>query len=142
MVSLNRLLVRWRYTLTCAALTLTFIIHPLIRHCPIACLLLWLLSVLQRLLLASTQLVLIHVVMSNSSTLLALVGRDCLVFGFGIFGVFGDDPPGVEKAGYVAEAAESEVYEGIGRADGAFDPDCEIVNVNEERRGGLGVEGM
>ena len=92
------------------------------------------------LILPSTQLVLIHVVMSNSSALLALVGRDCLIFGFGIFRVFGDDPPGVEKAGYVAEAAESEVYEGVGRTDGAFDPDCGFVN--EERRGGLGVEGM
>ena len=51
------------------------------------------------------------------------VGRgDALVVG-ALFGVFGDDVPGVEKAGEEAEAAEGEVDEGVGAADAGFDPD-------------------
>ena len=38
------------------------------------------------------------------------------------FGVEGDDVPGVEEAGYVAEGAEEDVDEGVGGADAGFDP--------------------
>ena len=49
----------------------------------------------------------------------------------GVFGVAGDYVPGVQEAGDEAEAAEGEVYEGVGGADAAFDPDC-----NRGGRGG------
>jgi hypothetical protein len=39
------------------------------------------------------------------------------------FGVFGDDVPRVEETGDVAEDAEADVYEGVGGAEAAFDPD-------------------
>ena len=39
------------------------------------------------------------------------------------FGVEGDDVPGVEEAGDVAEGAEEDVDEGVGGADAGFDPD-------------------
>lgn len=45
---------------------------------------------------------------------LVLVGR---------LGQLGDDVPGVQDAGDVAEAAEEDVDEGVGAADAALDPD-------------------
>lgn len=50
-------------------------------------------------------------------------GGDGLIVG-GFLGVFGDDVPSVEEAGDEAEAAESNVDEGVGGADAGFDPDC------------------
>ncbi len=43
------------------------------------------------------------------------------------FGVFGDDVPRVKETGEVAEDAEADVYEGVGGAEAAFDPDWEGV---------------
>ena len=40
-----------------------------------------------------------------------------------LLGVFGDYVPCVQEAGEVAEHAEGEVDEGVGGAEGAFDPD-------------------
>lgn len=46
---------------------------------------------------------------------LVLVGR---------LGVLGDDVPGVEEAGDVAQNAQQNVDERVGTADSALDPDC------------------
>ena len=39
-------------------------------------------------------------------------------------GVAHDDPPGVDQAGQVAEAAEQDVDEAVAGAEAGFDPDC------------------
>ena len=44
-----------------------------------------------------------------------------VAFVFGV-GVFGDDVPGVEEAGDVAECGEEDVDEGVGGAEAGFDP--------------------
>ena len=43
------------------------------------------------------------------------------------FWVFGDDVPGVQEAGEVAEEAEEDVDEGVGGAEAAFDPDWQVL---------------
>ncbi len=53
------------------------------------------------------------------------VARQGLVL-VGRLGELGDNVPGVEEAGDEAQAAEEDVDEGVGAADAALDPDCEL----------------
>lgn len=53
---------------------------------------------------------------------LGIVQALVLVVGLG---VFGDDVPGMEEAGQIAEGGEEDVDEGIRRAQPALYPDCE-----------------
>ena len=64
----------------------------------------------------------VHVVIRDAA-ILALVVGDGLVFVVVGFRVEGDDIPGVEETGDVAEGAEEDVDEAVGGADAGFDPD-------------------
>lgn len=57
------------------------------------------------------------------------VGRNGFVFGVG---VSGDDVPGVEQAGEVAEEEEDDVEERGEGAEATFDPDCFHLEVRTE----------
>lgn len=48
-------------------------------------------------------------------------------------GIFGDDVPGVDETGEEAQAAESDVDEGVGRAETALDPYCELSATDSSR---------
>lgn len=52
-----------------------------------------------------------------------IVGAPVTIAGFG---VFGNNVPGVQKTGDVAQDAEADVDEGVGAAEAAFDPDYEM----------------
>lgn len=52
--------------------------------------------------------------------------------------VAGDDVPGMDKAGDVAEAAEGDIDEGVGGAEADFDPYCWSGML--AKRGGPGSE--
>lgn len=65
---------------------------------------------------------LVHIVVRDAPVLALVVGYG-LVFVVVGFGVEGDDVPGVEEAGDVAEGAEEDVDEAVGGADARFDPD-------------------
>ena len=65
---------------------------------------------------------LVHIVIRDTAVLALVVGYG-LVFVIVGFGVEGDDVPGVEEAGDVAEGAEEDVDEAVGGADAGFDPD-------------------
>ena len=64
----------------------------------------------------------VHIVVSDSSILAPVAGNG-LVFVIVGFRVEGDDVPGVQEAGDVAEGAEQDVDEAVRRADAGFDPD-------------------
>ena len=69
-------------------------------------------------------LLVVDVVIRDAAPVLALVGGDGLVFVVVVgFRVEGDDVPGVEEAGDVAEGAKEDVDEAVGGADAGFDPD-------------------
>ena len=63
----------------------------------------------------------VHIVVSDSSILALIVGN-ALVFVIVGFGVEGDDVPGMQQAGNVAEGAEKDVDEAVSGADAGFDP--------------------
>lgn len=66
----------------------------------------------------------VHVVVRHPPILALVVGYG-LVFVVVGFGVEGDDVPGVQEAGDVAEGAEEDVDEAVGGADAGFDPDSD-----------------
>jgi len=56
------------------------------------------------------------------ATALCILARQGLIFVVGI-GELGNDVPGVDQAGEVAENEEEDVDDGVGAADAALDPD-------------------
>lgn len=64
----------------------------------------------------------VHIVVSDPSVLTLVIGYG-LVFIVVGFGVEGDDVPGVDQAGDVAEGAQEDVDEAVSGADAGFDPD-------------------
>lgn len=79
----------------------------------------------------STALGAVHIVVGDSAALGRTVmagGRGFWVEGLVVvivcFGIEGDNVPGVQEAGEVAERAEQNVDDRVGGADAAFDPDC------------------
>ena len=64
----------------------------------------------------------IDVIVRDPAVLALVVGHGLVLVVVG-FGVEGDDVPGVEEAGDVAEGAEEDVDEAVGGADAGFDPD-------------------
>ena len=64
----------------------------------------------------------VHIVVSDPSVLALVIGYG-LVFIVVGFGVEGDDVPGVDEAGDVAEGAKEDVDEAVSGADAGFDPD-------------------
>lgn len=62
----------------------------------------------------------VHILHAAAALAVVAVQRLVLV---GRLGVLGDDVPGVQEAGDVAEDAEEDVDEGVGAADAALDPD-------------------
>lgn len=64
----------------------------------------------------------VHIIVRDPAVLALVVGYG-LVFVVVGFGVEGDDVPGVQEAGDVAEGAEEDVDEAVGGADAGFDPD-------------------
>lgn len=66
-----------------------------------------------------------NIIVRHRSPLAAVV--NALIGVIAGFGVFGDDVPRVKETGEVAEDAEADVYEGVGGAEAAFDPDWEGV---------------
>ena len=64
----------------------------------------------------------VHIVIGDAAVLALVVGHGLVLVIVG-FGVEGDDVPGVEEAGDVAEGTEEDVDEAVGGADAGFDPD-------------------
>ena len=131
MIPLNRLLIRWRHPTLRALPSILLLRHrsippllPLLRSRHIRTLPSLRLAILLPQPLA-TGLLVVHIVVRDTAPVLALVGRGnslvaVLVVGLGIER---DYVPGVEKAGNITESAEEDVYEAIGGANAAFDPD-------------------
>ena len=128
-IPLNRLLIRRRHSFLSALPSRTLLPLLLRRHGPITPLLLRpshipTLPLLPQPLAAG---LVVHIVVRDAAALAPVAG------GYGVvsvvvvvvvgFGVEGDDVPGVEEAGDVAEGAEEDVDEGVGGADAGFDPD-------------------
>lgn len=76
----------------------------------------------------SVSLGLLHVVVRRMAVLCitraiaACVGDRLVFVGVVVLRVFGDDVPGVQKAGDVAKTAKREVYQGVCGAETGFDP--------------------
>ena len=127
-VSLNRLLIRRRHT-SLSAFPSRLLLLLLLRYRTIPPLLLRSSNIH---LLASMRLILlprgfvtglvVHIVIRDPPVFAPVVGYS-LVLVVVRFRVEGDDVPGVEEAGDVAESAEEDVDEAVGGADARFDPD-------------------
>ena len=63
----------------------------------------------------------VYIVVRNSPILAPVVGNT-LVFVIVGFGVEGNDVPGMQQAGNVAEGAEKDVDEAVSGTDAGFDP--------------------